>query len=87
MRKRILWNAFAVLALGGLFAFPLAFAGTQRSDCPGKVVCPLTGEDVCKDQCPLGAKKTDCPGQIECPVADDLKNEVERPACCRAQKT
>jgi hypothetical protein len=77
MRKWTLWNALAVIALGGLFALPLAFAGTQRSDCPGKVVCPLTGEEVCKDECPLAAKKSgttwaDCPGQIECPLTGDL---------------
>lgn len=26
----------------------------DRADCPGKIVCPLTGELVCKDRCPLG---------------------------------
>jgi hypothetical protein len=77
MRKLTLWNALAVIALGGLLALPLAFAGTQRSDCPGKVVCPLTGEEICKDQCPLAAKKTgttraECPGQIECPLTGDV---------------
>lgn len=77
MRKPILWSAFAAIALGGLFALPLAFAGAQRSDCPGKFVCPITGEEICKDQCPLGARTTgstraDCPGQIECPLNGEL---------------
>jgi hypothetical protein len=27
-----------------------------RSNCPGQIVCPLTGELVCKDRCPLGAE-------------------------------
>ena len=27
----------------------------QRPDCPGRIVCPLTGKPVCKDRCPLGA--------------------------------
>jgi hypothetical protein len=25
----------------------------EREDCPGKIVCPLTGEVICADQCPL----------------------------------
>jgi hypothetical protein len=81
MRKLALWGVFAVVVFGGLVALPLAFAGAgaqkQRADCPGKVVCPLTGEEVCKDQCPLAAKKTastraDCPGQVECPLTGEL---------------
>lgn len=76
MRKLALWGALAVIALGGAAAYPLAFAGTQRGDCPGKVVCPLTGDEVCKDRCPLSAQKTDrtradCPGQIECPLTGE----------------
>ena len=27
----------------------------ERADCPGKIVCPITGELVCIDQCPAGA--------------------------------
>ncbi len=30
-------------------------AGAQdRPDCPGKIICPLTGDLVCTDRCPLG---------------------------------
>lgn len=29
-------------------------SATERTDCPGKIVCPLTGNLVCKDRCPLG---------------------------------
>ncbi len=79
MRTLVLRSAVAVLALGGAVALPLAFAGArqERSDCPGKVVCPLTGEEVCKDRCPLAVKKTDatradCPGQVECPLTGEL---------------
>ena len=28
-------------------------AETSRSDCPGKIVCPLTGDEVCADRCPV----------------------------------
>ncbi len=39
-----------VLALGGL---GWAAATSERADCPGKIICPLTGKLVCKDRCPL----------------------------------
>lgn len=78
MQKLTLWSSFTLIALGGLLAYPLAFAGgrQERSDCPGKVACPLTGEEVCKDRCPLAAKTTDstradCPGQVECPLTGE----------------
>ncbi len=44
-----------------------------RADCPGKITCPLTGEEVCKDQCPLrDTAREDCPGKIECPLTGEL---------------
>lgn len=56
MSKMMLWTALAALLLmGGAFAFRSAHAG--RIDCPGTIVCPITGDDVCVDRCPLGAKK------------------------------
>ena len=88
MRTLALRSAVAVLALSGLVALPLAFAGArqERSDCPGKVVCPLTGEEVCKDRCPLAAKarktdatRADCPGQVECPLTGELVCRDECP--------
>jgi|ThiBio_inoc_plan_1041526.scaffolds.fasta_scaffold02933_9 hypothetical protein len=79
MRKLPFWGALAVLALCGVPAYPLAFASTQRSDCPGKVVCPLTGNEVCKDQCPLSVKKTDST-RAESAAEDDP------PPCCRKAK-
>ena len=58
MMKRIVPVA-VLLALGaGITA--LATSGqVERPDCPGKIVCPLTGEPVCKDRCPLGATAAD----------------------------
>ena len=29
-----------------------------RSDCPGKIVCTIDGELVCRDECPLGEAST-----------------------------
>lgn len=53
-----------MLGIGGYAA--LATHG-ERADCPGKIICPLTGEPVCKDRCPVN-KATD-------------KDEI--PACCK----
>ncbi|MEE8153401.1 MAG: cation transporter [Phycisphaerales bacterium] len=33
---------------------PAAARAQDRPDCPGKIICPLTGDLVCKDRCPLG---------------------------------
>lgn len=90
MRKLAFCGALAVVALSGLLAYPLAVAGTQRGDCPGTIVCPLTGNEVCKDQCPLSAKKTDstradCPGQIECPLTGELICRDKCPAAATAK--
>lgn len=56
-----------------LGAVALAKPSAERADCPGKIVCPLTGELVCKDRCPLGTSKAD--------AAEDMSI----PVCCRAK--
>lgn len=67
-----------VLTLGGL---GLAAASSERADCPGKIVCPLTGKLVCKDQCPArDASRPDCPGQIVCPLTGKLVCKDRCPA-------
>jgi hypothetical protein len=85
------------LALVVYAAGPARFA--ERPDCPGKIVCPLTGELVCRDQCPTAdPARPDCPGRIECPQtgelvcrdrcpvadADEAVSQLV-PACCCAQ--
>lgn len=71
----------------------------EQSTCPGRLVCPLTGEEVCKDDCPLvDASRPDCPGKIECPLTGELvcrdrcpvaatdsrtNGESKLPPCCR----
>ena len=68
MMKRIVPVA-VLLALGaGITAFATS-GRAARPDCPGTIVCPLTGEAVCKDRCPLGATAAD--------------EAVPLPACCR----
>lgn len=70
-----------------------------RADCPGKIVCPQTGQLVCRDQCPtIDPDRPDCPGRIECPLTGELVC-VDRcplgadraagdavPPCCRGRK-
>ncbi len=38
----------------------------ERPDCPGKIVCPLTGELICADQCPAGEARTEVAKEPEC---------------------
>lgn len=93
MRRRTLLSMLAVFALGGLLAIPLAFAGGSSS-CPGTIICPVTGDEVCKDRCPLGeVARDDCPGVIECPLTGEPVCRDRCPvgadagqSCCRGAK-
>jgi len=68
----------SLLALGGVVlaaasALGVAAATSERADCPGKIPCPLTGEVICRDQCPsIDPGRPDCPGRIECPLTGEL---------------
>ena len=96
--RRTALGAFTFLGLGGLLSYPLAFANGGRADCPGTIVCPASGEVVCKDQCPLtDATRADCPGKIECPETGepvcidqcplpDAQAADVKPSCCRNEK-
>lgn len=58
MRKTLTILAVVALIGGGV---ALAASGTtddvlqdpSRADCPGMIECPLTGEMICADECPL----------------------------------
>ncbi len=62
-RSSILSNLLRLAAGAALLALvacassaPSATVGATvavRTDCPGTVVCPLTGEIVCVDRCPV----------------------------------
>ncbi len=65
MRKTIIALAVLVLIGGGV---AIAASGANndvlkdpnRADCPGMIECPLTGEMMCADDCPLdNAEKAD----------------------------
>ncbi|MGE0229717.1 MAG: hypothetical protein AB7U23_14530 [Dehalococcoidia bacterium] len=73
MRKTLI--ALAVLALIGGGVAIAASGGDDatvrdpnRADCPGMIECPLTGELICADECPLG-KGNEAEGDV--------------PPCCR----
>lgn len=54
MKKKALWIATALLLLaGGLYAYEVVFAEETKASSPDTVICPLTGKEIPKDQCPL----------------------------------
>lgn len=98
MKTKAIWAAGLSVVLGAtLFAY-----GTEMGDalsyCPETIECPITGEDICKEQCPLvDANRPDCPGKVECPLTGELVCKDECPlvaasaddeallTCCREE--
>lgn len=80
MRSKLLLTLAAVAMLGGAaYSTSLVTTG-ERSDCPGKIICPIDGEKVCKDRCPLlDPNRNDCPGKIEYPLTGELVCRDECP--------
>ena len=54
-------------------------AALSRPDCPGQIVCPITGELVCIDRCPAGAGQSANEREVSLAVA-------QPPACCAGKK-
>lgn len=80
MKKFAVALCLAAIAMVGVATIPLAFADVESNDCPGKVLCPITGEVVCKNQCPLiDPDRSDCPGKVECPLTGELVCRDECP--------
>jgi len=67
-----------VAAASAVAAYMVGSPGHEREDCPGKIICPITGELICADQCPAEAAKS--VGQAP---ADDLAQGF---SCCDAQQ-
>ncbi len=42
--------------MAGLAAYALV-SGEKREDCPGKIICSVTGQEICKDRCPIVTKE------------------------------
>jgi hypothetical protein len=57
MRKVAIMAATGAVAVaaGGMAAHMLG-NDPDRPDCPGRIVCPITGDTICADQCPLEAQ-------------------------------
>lgn len=74
MRKTALWTATSVLALAcGPCCYEASSENGDKPDCPGQIICPITSEEICKDQCPLiDPDRPNCPGRIECPLIGEL---------------
>ena len=96
----------SLLSLGGLVlvaasALGIAAANSGRSDCPGKITCPLTGEVICRDLCPnIDPNRPDCPGRIVCPLTGELVcvdqcpanaahsvSQAAVPSCCQKKSS
>jgi len=50
----VIASVIGVLGAGAGWTM-IGAADTVRQDCPGKITCPLTGEQVCIDRCPVSA--------------------------------
>lgn len=67
MKRRIRWTVLLGIVLaGGVFAFGISDRSAERQDCPGKIVCPLTGDLVCRDRCPLDGEQKKVRAIPEC---------------------
>lgn len=85
--------AVAATALGAAGLSSTSKLAPSDAECPGKIVCPLTGELICRDECPrVDLNRADCPGRIECPLTGELvckdrcpldgQVAAPLPACC-----
>ncbi len=71
-RSKVLAAAVAV-GLVAVTGIVLAQSRGERPHCPGKIVCPQTGELICRDKCPTAdPSRPDCPGRIVCPLTGEL---------------
>jgi hypothetical protein len=74
MLKRIVSIAALFAISAGVTAYAAVVAQSDRPDCPGKIICPLTGDLVCKDRCPLNAEMN---------ISSEEPSML--PACCRVR--
>ncbi len=87
MKKHLVSIVLVLAGVGiGVAAWAATTATTDRPDCPGKVVCPLTGELVCKDRCPLGTPTTAGAAGADCAAdgtSTDSASASTLPPCCQ----
>ena len=102
MFRKVLLLALATCGVGlGSWVIGATTRTGERPDCPGKIVCPQTGQLICRDQCPtVDPQRSDCPGRIVCPQTGQLvckdrcpletaakagSAEQQTPPCCAAK--
>ncbi len=80
MRKAVVMSTVAVVAAvgWGVAAYSSGSTRSERPDCPGKIVCPITGELICIDQCPAQEQSAAAPEQTT--------STGEQRCCCEGQK-
>lgn len=75
MKKTLRWMIPAALAVGGMaLAGSLIAAARDRADCPGKIVCPISGEVICADRCPLTLQEAAPETAAEAPAGGCCEN-------------
>lgn len=57
--------ASGIVTAGAAAACVSSNRSAEREDCPGKIICPITGDLICADECPAETAKT-----VALPVAD-----------------
>lgn len=75
MKKVTLIAAAAIIvaAVAGLVALDRASAETGSAPPAETITCPITGEPIARDQCPLiDPSRPDCPGKVVCPLTSQL---------------
>lgn len=64
MKRNVLLIVAVALIAGG--AVSIASSG---NDCPGVMTCPLTGQVICVERCPITHPDAEpCPGTKVCPT-------------------
>jgi hypothetical protein len=59
-----------LVAVGGLL---FAQSRGETAACSEKIICPITGKLICRDECPnVDPNRADCPGRIVCPLTGKL---------------
>lgn len=71
-RTIVIWTTLGLVAAVAAGATTIHQARAERADCPGKIVCPLTGELVCRDKCPFDAAA----------VSGTEVRQASRQSCC-----
>ena len=71
--KTLMLGSIALVGLVAVTGIVLAQSRTNRADCPGKIVCPKTGELTCRDKCPtVDPNRPDWLGRLVCPLTGEL---------------